>query len=146
MSPLLSLIVCLSILAPLAFGARTIRVNNRCGRTIWIGQSTNDNGTPLRGGVRRLTSNTNTVFNIPDSGWAGRLWPKIGCNGQGQACTFGQSVPPCGKGGCTPPADTKVEFFFPQARSRKSIWYDISLVDGYSLPAEIIPSRIVSIS
>lgn len=89
----------------------------------------------------------------------GRFWPKSGCNADGQGCEVGQSVDPCnpGKfvvdsilwkilqnvsfvGGCDPPAETKVEFFFPAAGDPGDVWYDVSLVDGYSLPAEIVPS------
>lgn len=33
-----------------------------------------------------------------------------------------------------------MEFFFPPVGDSGDIWYDVSLVDGYSLPAEIIPS------
>lgn len=143
MSLFLSLLVCLLILLPIVFGERSITVNNRCSQTIWIGQLTNDNGAPLSGGIRRLNANRKTVFNIPDSGWAGRMWPKTGCNREGEACNFGQSIPPCGAHGCNPPADTKVEFFFPSTNDRRDIFYDVSLVDGYSLPAEIIPSQTV---
>lgn len=44
---------------------------------------------------------------------AGRFWPKQGCDGSGQNCQVGQSIAPCGRTGCDPPAETKVEFFFP---------------------------------
>lgn len=70
----------------------------------------------------------------------GRFWPKTGCDGGGQNCETGQSVSPCGRNGCDPPAETKVEFFFPPAGDRNNVWYDISLVDGYSLPVQIVPS------
>lgn len=43
--------------------------------------------------------------------------------------------------GCQPPAETKIEFFFPPAGDPRNVWYDISLVDGYSLSMEIIPSK-----
>lgn len=49
-------------------------------------------------------------------------------------------MPPCLPTGCDPPAETKVEFFFPRLNDGSDVWYDISLVDGYSLAAEIIPS------
>lgn len=139
----LALVVCLSLLAPMISADRTITVHNRCSQPIWIGQLTNNNGAPLAGGIRHINSHGNAVFNIPDWGWAGRMWPKIGCNDDGQACAFGQSIPPCGQHGCTPPADTKIEFYFPSIWNTKRIWYDISLVDGYSLPTEIIPSQTV---
>lgn len=129
--------------SPFVFGAQ-IRVNNRCSRTIWISRLTN-NANPSTASTQRLPSNTYHVYNIPNSGWGGRIWPKTGCNRQGQGCATGQSIPPCGSQGCTPPAETKVEFFFPSTNDRsRPVFYDISLVDGYSLPAEIIPSQIVS--
>ncbi len=93
-----------------------------------------------------MDQNARITFNIPDFGWAGRFWPKTGCDGSGQSCAVGQSVAPCPSGGCQPPADTKVEFFFPSVSDSNAIWYDVSLVDGYSLPMEIIPSRQVSIA
>lgn len=71
---------------------------------------------------------------------AGRFWPKTGCDDSGQNCESGQSVDPCNEGGCDPPADTKVEFFFPPSGDPGAVWYDVSLVDGYSLAAEIVPS------
>lgn len=71
---------------------------------------------------------------------AGRFWPKQGCDANGQNCEVGQSIDPCNAGGCDPPAETKVEFFFPPSNDWGDVWYDISLVDGYSLPVEIIPS------
>lgn len=130
--------------SPAALDARTIKVNNRCGHPIWIATLTNNNKAALPGGTPRLGQGQSHTFNIPNSGWAGRMWPKIGCNNQGQACEFGQSIPPCGAHGCQPPADTKIEFFIPSSNDHREIWYDISLVDGYSLPSEIIPSRLVS--
>jgi hypothetical protein len=44
--------------------------------------------------------------------------------------------------GCQPPADTKVEFYFPSQPPHEDSWYDISLVDGYSLPMKIVPRGI----
>lgn len=70
----------------------------------------------------------------------GRFWPKTGCDSNGFNCEVGQSVPPCGPTGCSPPAETKVEFFFPPVGDGNNVWYDISLVDGYSLATEIKPS------
>jgi len=66
----------------------------------------------------------------------------LGCDGSGNNCQVGQSVPPCLSTGCDPPAETKVEFFFPRVNNGQDVWYDISLVDGYSISAEIIPSKI----
>ncbi len=41
--------------------------------------------------------------NITGAGWGGRIWPKVGCGGDGQNCVFGQSSAPCPSGGCQPP-------------------------------------------
>lgn len=96
------------------------------------------------GAVTRMEQNARVTFTIPDSGWAGRFWPKTECDSNGQNCAVGQSVAPCPSTGCQPPAHTKVEFFYPPINNANTVWYDISLVDGYSLPMEIIPSRQVS--
>lgn len=140
---IISLSVCLIISAPVAFGARTITVNNRCKHTIWI-QNLDEKHAAVLGGVRKLDSNQNVVLNVPDSGWiGGRIWPKVGCNNNGEGCAWGQSIAPCGKNGCQPPAETKVEFFYPPINDPRTIYYDISLVDGYSLPTKITPDHIV---
>jgi hypothetical protein len=125
-------------------GARQIKFENRCGKEIWVSPLTNNQGPPLPGGVVRLGNGGSHSYNIPDGGWGGRFWPKTGCDGSGQSCEVGQSVPPCPAGGCQPPAETKVEFFFPQTGKSENVWYDVSLVDGYSLSAKIEPNRQVS--
>lgn len=38
----------------------------------------------------------------------------------------------------------KVEFFFPPSGDSRPSFYDISLVDGYSMPSEIVPVKDVS--
>ncbi|KAG4076940.1 hypothetical protein HA402_015927 [Bradysia odoriphaga] len=117
-------------------GGRSITFLNRCNFPIWI------NPFPILGnGIQRLEQNARTTCNIPDSGWRGRVWPKTGCDNNGQNCAVGQSIPPCPSTGCQPPAETKVEFFYPASIDRIAVWYDISLVDGYSLPMEIIPDK-----
>lgn len=95
-------------------------------------------------GIQRLQQNARITYNIPTSGWKGRFWPKTECDGSGQNCAVGQSVSPCPTGGCQPPADTKVEFFYPAINDPNAVWYDVSLVDGYSLPMEIVPDKQVN--
>jgi len=87
----------------------------------------------------RLDNGATGAYQIPNGGWGGRFWPKTGCDGSGHNCEVGQSMPPCLPTGCDPPAETKVEFFFDPSGAGAT-WYDISLVDGYSLAAEIVPS------
>lgn len=123
---------------------RVIEINNRNNFNIWIQTLTNNNGPPLTG-VFVIGPGQRKTIDISDAGWAGRLWPKIGCDQSGENCQFGQSSPPCPAGGCQPPADTKVEFNFPPSNSPGRTFYDLSLVDGYSLASEIIPYLNVSL-
>lgn len=107
---------------------RYIEVGNLNSFTIWIETLTNNNGAPLSNEIIRVNPGGRIKYQIPDSGWAGRIWPKINCDHYGANCGFGQSIPPCPSGGCHPPADTKVEFYFPPENSPELSFYDISLV------------------
>jgi len=127
-------------LVAFAYG-REITFTNRCGADVWVSPLTNAQGPMLPGGIQRLGNGATYAYQIPDSGWGGRFWPKQGCDGSGHNCEVGQSTDPCLPTGCDPPAETKVEFFFPPTSDPNDVWYDVSLVDGYSLPAEIIPDR-----
>jgi hypothetical protein len=125
--------------------SREITVTNRCAFTVWIAQQPNAGVPALPGGVVRLATGAANSYAIPDAGWAGRFWPKTGCaNANGTDCATGETLPPCPPGGCQPPADSKVEFFFPDRGLQDMSWYDISLVDGYSLPFRIAPRGIAS--
>ena len=116
-----------------------LSVENSCDFTIWLATTPNFGQQPLPGGNARVDPGQKYVYQIPGGGWAGRFWPKINCDASGEACEFGQSSPPCPSQGCQPPADTKVEFYFPSQPPHEDSWYDISLVDGYSLPMRIVP-------
>jgi len=117
-----------------------LTVTNNCDQTLWMATTPNYQIDPLPDGVVTLVPAQTYTYAIPEQGWAGRFWPKVGCDETGYNCEFGDSSPPCGP--CQPPADTKVEFnFAPQPATTES-WYDISLVDGYSLPMRITPRGI----
>lgn len=124
---------------------RTIEVNNRNSFPIWI-ETKGNHGHPslINGQIIKLNAGGYTKYDIVDGGWAGLLWPKTGCDNNGRNCEFGQSMEPCPAGGCHPPAETKVEFYFPSNGNPQDSFYDISLVDGYSLGAEITPYLNVS--
>lgn len=109
---------------------RHIEVKNLNNFPIWIETLTNNNGAPLSNEIKRINAGGGIKYEISDQGWAGRLWPKIGCDQHGANCEFGQSIAPCPNGGCHPPADTKVEFFFAPKDSSQKSFYDISLVSG----------------
>lgn len=134
-------IVVVAVCLAVSEADREIRITNKCPYNVWISPATNQ---PVQGGVisdiRNLGNGASFIYQIPTNGWAGRFWPKTGCDGSGQNCQTGQSVPPCLPTGCDPPAETKVEFFYPPVGDPKHVFYDISLVDGFSLPVEIVPS------
>lgn len=110
-------------------GLRYIEIGNKNNFPIWIETKPNDNKPPLRNGeIVKLNPNDRTKYDIEDAGWGGRFWAKVGCDESGANCEFGQSVDPCPEGGCQPPAETKVEFFFPPTDSTDDSYYDISLV------------------
>ena len=125
-----------------ASSAVELSVVNNCPYSVWLATTPNFGIDPLPDGVVRLNNGERHIYQISDRGWAGRFWPKINCDGSGEACEFGQSSPPCPANGCQPPADTKIEFNFPPAPYTDASWYDISLVDGYSLPMTISPRGI----
>jgi len=133
-------VVLVVVLSLVGIHTRQINFTNKCGYPLWVNPLTNAQGPPLAGGIHKLTNGASFAYQIPDKGWGGRFWPKSGCNANGQQCEVGQSVDPCGATGCDPPAETKVEFFFPPINDPNAVWYDVSLVDGYSLAAEIVPS------
>lgn len=136
----LALAGALTLLFQAGAQAQTTRlsIRNNCSFPIWMASLHNADKPPLPDGTVRLATGDIHNYAIPDNGWAGRFWPKTGCDANGGNCAAGEAVPPCPATGCQPPADSKVEFFFPAASSGTA-WYDISLVDGYSLPFSIAP-------
>ena len=122
-----------------AFNDKPIAVKNQCSDTIWIATEANDGNPALRDKLVRLDPNGSHTYEIPVAGWSGRFWPKAGCDSKGTNCDSGEALPPCPAIGCEPPADTKVEVYFPGINSADRPYYDISLVDGYSLPVKVTP-------
>jgi len=129
-------IFALYLLVKLSEGTRNIKFINNCGTPLWVSPRSNPDSKsviPVTD-IRKLAVRGNTFYNIPDPGFAGRFWPKFGCDNGGQNCKVGQSEPPCPTTGCTLPAETLVEFFFGRKGDSSATgenFYDISLVDGY---------------
>jgi len=94
---------------------------------------------------------------IPAEGLAAtRFWAKWGCDETGQACAIGQSGGP-GQScdslmGCAPPVDSKFEATFgclleskqcatnpsaPKEQLKAVDWWDVSQVDGWTLPYSV---------
>lgn len=136
-------IVFLALFVPSTIGEdRFIEITNKCKFTIWMQTQANSDQKALENNkVMRIDSGKQYKYKIGADGWGGRFWPKTECDESGNKCKFGQSIPPCPSDGCQPPADTKVEFFFPKSGETKPSFYDISLVDGYSLGATIEPNK-----
>ena len=126
--------------APLPPQVTRLRVVSRCAQPIWIAHSTNvasDQNVKLATGAYH-------DYDIPAAGLASaRFWPKLGCDATGHACSVGDNGEgggaPCGSHGCEPPFDSKFEATFADASSAAETWYDLSLVDGYTLPLAVKP-------
>jgi hypothetical protein len=108
--------------APMPIGdqtsGRSLYIENQCTYTIWtLGGNGMFGGAPLKS-----EPGTAYVTGFP-GGFSGRLWPRSGCDDGGQNCT--QTGP-----------DTLAEFTLTAGMA--SDWYDISLVDGFTIPLGII--------
>jgi len=118
-----------------------LRITNRCPQPIWIAHS--DNVADPQN--IRLSPGDAHDYAIPDSGLASaRFWPKIGCDASGHACTIGDNGEgggqPCASSGCQPPVDSKFEATFAALGGTASTFYNLSQVDGYTLPFSVTPS------
>lgn len=102
---------------------RKLYIENRCSYEIWnfaLPQSTFPGGVPYK-----MEPNTAIVVGWPDK-WSGRTWARTQCTGSGGNLSCAQKNGP----------DTLVEFTL--TAGMNSDWYDISLVDGFTIPAAIL--------
>jgi hypothetical protein len=117
-----------------------LRVTSRCAAPIWIAHSDN-----VPDGQNIMLSNGQSHdYNIPAGGLsAARFWPKVGCDGSGHSCTMGDNGEgggrPCPSTGCQPPLDSKFEVSFSAQGGAESTFYNLSQVDGYTLPFKVVP-------
>ncbi len=117
-----------------------LRIVNRCAEPVWIAHSDN---VPDAQNLR-LQNGEWHDYAIPDGGLsATRFWPKTGCDASGHACRIGDSGEgggkPCPATGCQPPVDSKFEATFAPKGSAAQTWYNLSQVDGYTLPFAVTP-------
>ncbi|MEO7332092.1 MAG: RICIN domain-containing protein, partial [Minicystis sp.] len=113
-----------------------LRVTNQCADSIWVAHSQN---LPEAQNVK-LAKGQSRDYAVPDAGLAAmRLWPKVGCDANGFNCRIGDSVAPCPNGGCQPPVDSKFEASFAAKGGSSLTWYNLSQVDGYTLPFKVVP-------
>jgi len=112
------------------------RLRNHCPFTVWPGLLGNPNkGNPESGGLSLAQGATHS-FTVAN-GWAGRIWGRTQCDSAGHCVTgdCGNKIQCNGAGG-VPPVSL-AEFTFDG--SGEQDFYDVSLVDGYNLPIQIIP-------
>jgi hypothetical protein len=117
-----------------------LRITSHCSQTLWIAHS--ENVSEAQNIV--LNNGQSHDYAIPAGGIsAARFWPKTGCDGGGHNCAIGDNGQgggvPCPAGGCQPPIDSKFEASFAAANSKDSNWYNLSQVDGYTLPFKVTP-------
>ena len=119
---------------------RNIKITNNHNQTIWIGIY-GLNSTPANGGFE-LASNQSQTITVPSNWTSGRIWARTGCIGHIHDNSLVCETGDCnGKFHCqvtgTPPASLAEFTLSPNG----SDYYDISLVDGYNLPIQIIPTK-----
>ncbi|HTA91058.1 MAG TPA: thaumatin family protein [Polyangiaceae bacterium] len=101
---------------------RKLYLENHCTYAIWnfaLPASTFPNNVPLE-----LESGQAVVVGWPDK-WSGRIWPRSECTGDPGELKCAQTG-----------NDTLAEFTL--TAGMNSDWYDISLVDGFTIPTGII--------
>lgn len=126
--------------APLPPQTSRLRIVSSCAFPIWIAHS---NNVPGEQNIR-LDPGGYHDYAIPAGGLASaRFWPKVGCDANARNCRIGDSGEgggvPCGPGGCHPPIDSKFEVTFAAIGSSAATFYNLSLVDGYTLPFSVAP-------
>jgi len=139
-----------------AGGGSRLRIINGCKQDpLWIANFAFQ--APAFPQDMKLAAGASHDFAIPDEGLAAtRFWAKWGCDAQGANCLIGESGGPgesCGAEGCAPPVDSKFEATFgcmkkdvsqcarnPSAPAEPlgpTDWWDVSQVDGWTLPYKV---------
>lgn len=116
--------------------AHEFRLRNNCPFEVWPGLLGNPGKSiPMSGGFKLNLWETKS-FTV-ENGWAGRIWPRRGCNANGHCLSgdCGNKIQCNGAGGIPPVS--LAEFTFDGYGGQD--YYDVSLVDGYNLPIQIRP-------
>lgn len=116
-------------------------LTNNCPYTIWPGTLTNSDKPRLSSSGFALNQSETITLDAPPS-WGGRFWARTHCSTD-PAGRFTCASGDCGSGtmecsgnGATPPA-TLAEFTLNGNAGLD--FYDVSLVDGYNLPMQVVP-------
>ncbi|KAK3126867.1 hypothetical protein QOZ80_7AG0564320 [Eleusine coracana subsp. coracana] len=143
-SPVLSVFLLVHVLVPEA-SAISFAFNNQCRETIYPGVLTSAGrpAFPTTGFALEPGKDVSYTDAVP-AGWSGRIWARRSCSTDASGhflCASGD----CGTGkvecngaGGAPPS-TLVEFTF-NGQDGKD-FYDISNVDGFNVPLQIVPTN-----
>ncbi|GAA3363918.1 MULTISPECIES: thaumatin family protein [Saccharopolyspora] len=123
----------------------TVTFVNDSGEQLWIGSTTNPDGSEQLTGLPVLADGESATITVPESGeaghWRGKFFARQGCSGEPGADFH------CAIGDCGPEADTcttgeepagLAEFNFDPA-DPDAPWYNVSYVNAVSLPITIEP-------
>ncbi|KAM5527309.1 hypothetical protein FOXYSP1_20181 [Fusarium oxysporum f. sp. phaseoli] len=120
----------------------TFTLKNQCSsEVIWpaIQGSLEVNGNtindPIPAGLalNPFKSFTTAPFPVP---WSGRIWARQHCKGDGTNCRVGD----CGASSCWGKSTKAVTLFEVTAEPEK-LWYNLSLVDGYTTGISVVPDK-----
>ena len=141
---------------PTAPPGSRLRMTNGCTKDpLWLANFAFQ--TPYFDQDIKLPAGETHEFDIPDEGLAAtRFWAKWGCDDKGGNCLIGQSGGPgesCPPSGCAPSVDSKFEATFgcmpgstkpcavnpsePSQPLGPIDWWDVSQVDGWTLPYKV---------
>ncbi|KAJ3670038.1 hypothetical protein LUZ60_010362 [Juncus effusus] len=122
----------LSLLLTISHAA-TFNVINKCSYTVW--------GAASPGGGQQLDPGASWSFNVADGTTAARVWARTGCsfdsNGNGN-CQTGDCGGVLACTGYGQPPNTLAEYALDQSGGLDYI--DISLVDGFNVPLDFLPT------
>jgi hypothetical protein len=130
----------------------TITFDNQCHESIWVGSVGNSGHSALNGGGWVMEATTTMAVEAP-VGWSGRFWPRTGCAFGSNGLCPTEGVKCCASGSCltsdnktfglecassgTPPASLMEVTFDAPSGNGPYDTYDISFVDGWSVPVRM---------
>uniref|UniRef100_A0A915MH87 Thaumatin-like protein n=1 Tax=Meloidogyne javanica TaxID=6303 RepID=A0A915MH87_MELJA len=120
-------------------GDPKLTVINNCPYPIWPAYQVGAGQTvPKNGGSGALNKGQSVSFTVNSKLSALRIWARTGCNKDATSCTTGicrgRGIECKGTGG--EPPMSLAEFTF---GTKDGDFYDVSLVDGFNIPVEIVP-------
>nr|CAD7433676.1 unnamed protein product [Timema monikensis] len=119
---------------------KQFQFHNNLGQTIWVGSLGNAGVAAPNNGGFQLNAGAE-VSVTTDDGWAGRFWARTGCNfnsngiGPCETGDCGNKLQCAGAGGVPPVSLAE----FTLNGYGGVDYYDLSLVDGYNVPVQVIP-------